>query len=298
MMSNNNNNNNTLDQHYLDTSPFKPEIFKDKVVLVTGGAGTICRVQTEALVLLGCKAAILGRDNGKTSEVASEISKLSPFNYDVLPLGSVDVRDYKQVKLAIDTCFNHFGRLDYVIAGAAGNFICSTPYLSSNAFKTVIDIDLLGSYNTMKASLPYLKKSKGSFLFVSATLHFQGTPFQSHVGAAKAGIDALSNALSTELGPWGITSNCIAPGAIEATEGMKRLVKPQYLEKASTRVPLQRLGTTRDIADATVFLFSDAAKYISGTVITVDGALRHIGNVFNGDMYPDELVKNINSAKL
>ena len=84
--------------------------------------------------------------------------------------------------------------------------------LSANAFKAVIDIDVLGSYNTVKASLEELKKTRGKIIFVSATLHYTGTPFQAHPSAAKAAIDALSNVLCVELGPYGITSNvCLFP---------------------------------------------------------------------------------------
>ncbi|CCH58880.1 hypothetical protein TBLA_0B00350 [Henningerozyma blattae CBS 6284] len=292
---------NTITTDYLNTTSFKPNLFQDKVVLVTGGAGTICRVQTEAMVILGCKAAIMGRDVEKTDEIAKEIGLLYPdqgFSDPVIGLGGIDVRKVDKIKEGVSKCIKHFGRLDFLICGAAGNFICSVPHLSPNAFNSVISIDLIGSFNTVKACLPYLKQSKGSILFVSATLHFQGTPFQSHVGAAKAGIDALSNSLAVELGPWGIKSNCLAPGAIGNTEGFKRLMKPEYLANASERVPLQRLGTTRDIADTTVYIFSPEASYISGTVITVDGGLRHIGNIFNGEMYPKELIKDINRAKL
>ena len=84
--------------------------------------------------------------------------------------------------------------------------------LSANAFKAVIDIDVLGSYNTVKASLEELKKTRGKIIFVSATLHYTGTPFQAHPSAAKAAIDALSSVLCVELGPYGITSNvCLLP---------------------------------------------------------------------------------------
>lgn len=91
--------------------------------------------------------------------------------------------------------------------GAAGNFLATVENLSARAFKSVIDIDVLGSYNTVKAALDELKRTRGKVLFVSAALHYTGTPFQAHVSAAKAAIDALSQVLAVELGPHGITSN-------------------------------------------------------------------------------------------
>ncbi|KAG7194226.1 Peroxisomal 2,4-dienoyl-CoA reductase [Scheffersomyces spartinae] len=278
---------NTLDQKYVEACAWKPDIFKGKVAFITGGAGTICRVQTEALVLLGADAVILGRNQKKTEDAAAEIQKLRP-GARVIGIGNVDVREVQSIAKAVEVTVKELGRIDFVIAGAAGNFLSDFNHLSSNAFKSVVSIDLLGSFNTVKACFNELKKSKGAILFVSATLHYYGVPFQSHVGAAKAGVDALSNALAVEFGPSGIRTNCIAPGAIANTEGMERLSPPgeTSLDK---RVPLQRLGTTQDIADATVFLFSPAASYITGTVQVVDGALWQVGSPM-GNLYPGVMI--------
>ncbi|SCV05295.1 LANO_0H04346g1_1 [Lachancea nothofagi CBS 11611] len=288
---------NTLDDTFVTEGPWKPDIFKGKVAFVTGGAGTICRVQTEALLLLGCKAAIVGRNKEKTELAAREMTQLTGSPDSVLPVSGVDVREFDQLERAVAATVEKFGRIDFVIAGAAGNFIAPFADLSANAFKSVVSIDLLGSFNTAKACHPQLKISKGSILFVSATFHYYGVPFQCHVGAAKAGIDALSNALAVELGVSGIRSNCIAPGAIEGTEGMARLSGSANKEKMCSKIPLQRLGTTKDIAETTVFLFSDAAKYVTGTVHIVDGGMWHLGTHFGREMYPQNLLSEEN-AKL
>lgn len=279
----------TLDASYVSGSAWKPDLFKGKVVFVTGGAGTICKVQTEALVLLGANAVILGRNVEKTEKAAAEIQSLRPGSK-VLGLGGVDVRDVNSIAKAVEKTVAELGRIDFVIAGAAGNFLCDFNHMSPNAFKSVISIDLLGSFNTVKATFEQLKKNKGAVLFVSATLHYYGFPFQSHVTAAKAGIDALSNTLAVELGPLGIRSNCIAPGAIANTEGMDRLAPPGSGSSMVDKIPLQRMGSTQDIADATVFIFSPAALYISGTVQVVDGAAWHLGP-FVGDMYPKVIIQ-------
>lgn len=285
---------NTLDSEYATKGPWKSDLFQGKVVFVTGGGGTICRVQTEAMVLLGARAAIIGRSEARTITAAEEISKLAKPGA-VLPIPKVDVRDYKQLQQAVARTVEKFGRIDYVIAGAAGNFIADFAHLSPNAFKSVVDIDLLGSFNTVKACLPELLKTKGSVLFVSATLHYYGVPFQAHVGAAKAGVDALSNALAVELGPLGIRCNCVAPGPIDNTEGLKRLTPGELKSSATKAIPLQRLGTTKDIADVTVFLFSPAASFVSGTITAVDGGAWHVGTTFSRDMYPEYFMKSIKS---
>lgn len=282
-----------LDKSYLNRCSFKPDLFKGKVVYVTGGSGTICKVQAQAMVLLGANAAIIGRSDPKAKQAAAEMAKLRD-GAKVVGIGNVDVRDVNSIAKSVEETVKELGRIDYVIAGAAGNFLSDFNHMSANAFKSVISIDLLGSFNTAKACFNELKKNKGAILFVSATLHYYGIPFQSHAGAAKAGVDALSNALAVELGPLGIRSNCIAPGAIDGTEGMAGLA-PGGPEAYTSKIPLQRMGTTQDIADATVYLFSPAADYVTGTVQVVDGAFWHIGNMM-GDLYPS-VIKNQNEQE-
>lgn len=272
-----------LDQTFVSEGNWKPDLFAGKVVFVTGGAGTICKVQAEAMILLGANAAIVGRNPGKTIEAAKDLQELRK-DCKVIACPNVDVRKVESVKQAVDKTVEELGRIDFVIAGAAGNFLADFNHLSSNAFKSVVDIDLLGSFNTVKATFHQLRQNKGSILFVSATLHYYGIPFQIHVGAAKAGVDALSNALAVELGPVGIRSNCLAPGGIEGTEGLQRLKR--NVQKNIESVPLQRIGTRRDIAESTVFLFSPAASYITGTVHVVDGGLWHTGHSATSEIYP------------
>ena len=155
--------------------------------------------------------------------------------------------------------------------------------ISANAMKSVIDIDVLGSWNTVKATLPYLiesakkyptdgkteptKGTGGRIIFVSATLHYGGTPLQSHVSVAKAGVDAMAVSVAIEQGPKGITSNIIAPGPIADTEGVARLSRSDLREKSAKIIPSQRYGTVKEIADATVYLFSDSGNYVNGETI-------------------------------
>lgn len=177
-----------------------------------------------------------------------------------------------------------------------------------------MDIDTLGTFNTVKATIPHLVESAsknrspspgGRILAVSATFHYTGTPLQSHVSAAKAGVDSILASVCLEYGPLGVTSNVIAPGPVAGTEGAARLGSsqvPQQDSEAST--PSGRLGSVRDVADATVYLFSDAGTYVNGHILVVDGASwRRAGDTLrvglDPDMkYPDYLVQGVFSENL
>ncbi len=143
--------------------------------------------------------------------------------------------------------------------------------LSPNGFGTVVDIDLKGTFNVCRAAFAQLKEQQGQILNISATLHYLGTPLQLHVSAAKAGVDALTRNLAVEWGRYGIRVNGIAPGPIEDTEGMKRLVPEPIKEKLKQNIPLGRFGRISDIEQAALFLCSDAARFINGAILVVDG---------------------------
>ena len=183
----------------------------------------------------------------------------------------VDVRDPKAVEDAVERAAAAFGRLDIVVNGAAGNFVCRAEDLSPNGFGTVVDIDLKGSFHVARAALPHLAREGGVVLNISATLHYLGTASQLHVSAAKAGLDALTRNLAVEWGPYGIRVNGVAPGPVEGTEGVRRLLEGDKRERAIRLNPLRRLGTIEDVADASLFLCSDAAAFVTGVTLVVDG---------------------------
>ncbi|THU98219.1 2,4-dienoyl-CoA reductase, partial [Dendrothele bispora CBS 962.96] len=254
------------------TSVFKSDIFKGKVLFCTGGGSGICRAMTEAIMRHGADAVILGRKIDRLTQAAKELSQAT--GQTCIP-AQADVRQPNTLKDAVTKTIEKFGKIDFVICGAAGNFLAPISGLSENAFRTVMEIDTIGTYNTIKATLPHVRASKGSYIHVSATLHYNATPYQAHVSAAKAGVDALSGVLAIEEGPHGVRSNVISPGPIAGTEGMDRLSN-----KVDNRIvhqgPSGRLGDVKDIANATVFLFSDAASFITGQVIPVDGGWEHL----------------------
>lgn len=295
-----------LEKYQYVSDAWRDGIFDKKVVFCTGGAGSICSAQVRALVHLGANACIIGRNVEKTERMARDIATARQ-GAKVIGIGAVDVRKPEALVAAAERCAKELGSIDFVIAGAAGNFLAPIDQLSANALKSVVDIDVLGSYNTVKATLPYLVESAakhrtdgktrpkngtgGRIIFVSATLHYSGTPLQSHVSIAKAGVDAMSVSVAIEQGPKGITSNVIAPGPIASTEGMARLSNEKGREKSYKTIPSGRYGTVKEIADATVFLFSDSGNFINGETIVVDGGQWHTASLNGGGFeYPDFLL--------
>ena len=189
-----------------------------------------------------------------------------------------DVRVPEQVEEAVAQAINVMGRIDILINGAAGNFLCPAADLSPNAFGTVIDIDTKGTWNVSRAVYhAWMRAHGGHILNISATLHHGGTPMQLHVSAAKAGVDALTRTLAVEWGPEGIRVNAIAPGAIGDTEGVRRLLPGDSAEAYARAVPIRRMGRIDDIANLALFLLSDAASNINGEVIASDGGLSLCG---------------------
>jgi peroxisomal 2,4-dienoyl-CoA reductase len=130
----------------------------NKVVFCTGGSGSICSAQVRAMVRLGANACIVGRNIDKVRRVAKDIEKARRGS-SVIGIGAVDVRSADALQGAVDRCVKELGSIDFVIAGAAGNFLAPARSLSTNAFKSVIDIDILGSYNVAKIAMPHLIKA-------------------------------------------------------------------------------------------------------------------------------------------
>jgi peroxisomal 2,4-dienoyl-CoA reductase len=257
------------------TAAFKPDIFKGKVLFATGGGSGIGKGMVFAVMRHGADAVILGRNLERLEKAAEEMSKAT--GRQCLPV-QTDVRRPEQVQAAVAKALEKFGRIDFVICAAAGNFLAPISGLTEKGFRTVIEIDLMGTYHTIKATLPHLRKTKGSYIHCSATLHYRATPYQVHVSAAKAAIDATSAVLAVEEGPHGVRSNVISPGPIGGTEGMDRLSgkKADGTNAKEDEYPLGRAGHVIDVGNATVYLFSDAASWVTGQIFVIDGAAEHL----------------------
>jgi len=259
---------------------FADGILEGHVAFVTGGGTGITGGVARALAEAGAKVALVSRSLEHLEPAAKAINDAGGANSTIGEAFAVaaDVRKPDEVEKAIAATVERFGKIDIVVNGAAGNFLCKAEELSPNGFGTVIDIDLKGTFNVCRAAFEQLKQHQGQVLNISATLHYLGTPMQLHVSAAKAGVDALTRNLAVEWGRYGIRVNGIAPGPIEDTEGMKRLVPEPVKEKLKKGIPLGRFGRIADIETAAVFLCSDAASFINGVTLVVDGGQWLAGN--------------------
>ena len=251
----------------MSESIFADGILKGHVAFVTGGGTGITGGVARAFAEAGAAVALISRNMDHLQPAADAINENGGKAIAVV----ADVRQPEAVEEAVRATVEQLGKIDIVINGAAGNFLCKAEELSPNGFGTVVDIDLKGTFNVCRAAFAQLKEHRGQILNISATLHYLGTPMQLHVSAAKAGVDALTRNLAVEWGRFGIRVNAIAPGPIEDTEGMTRLVPEPIKERLKKAVPLRRFGKIADIEKAAVFLCSDAAGFISGAVLVVDG---------------------------
>lgn len=248
---------------------YKDGLFTGKTVFVAGGTSGINLGIAEAFAAAGARLSLISRSQDKVDAAVQHIETLGAKAMGV----AADVRQFDAVKAAFDKTEQQFGKVDVVISGAAGNFLAAAADLSANGFKVVVDIDLLGTFNVLRASLDHLAKNT-AIVNISAPQSTKAVPMQSHVCAAKAGIDQLTRCLAIEWGPRGIRVNAIQPGPIEDTEGMARLAPtPDYRAKTERAVPLGRFGTKSEVADLALFLCSDAARYITGAIIPCDGGL-------------------------
>lgn len=266
---------------------FKPELLSGKVAFITGGGSGINLCIAQRYAQAGAAIAIMGRDKSKAESAAALIREAGG-----CALGFAgDVRNHDQVSAALCAADKEYGGIDIVVAGAAGNFVAHAKGMSANAFKSVIDIDLLGTFNTAHAAYEYLVKSRGMLLAISAVQSTLPTATQSHVCAAKAGVDMLIKTLAIEWGAVGIRCVGIAPGPVGDTEGMKRLAPDGQAswDRILGHIPSRRAASRDEIATLAMFLASEGGQYINGTVISIDGGQTAVGSHEFGSMLEDSL---------
>jgi len=252
------------------SSIFRDRLLEGKVAFITSGSSGICQRIAERFAEHGAKVAILARNQERLDAAVAAMAAAHPKT--AIAGYSADVRDYAAVDSALAKTREQFGPIDILIAGAAGNFPAPILGMSSNGFKAVMDIDLLGTFNTCRAANQYLRKPGASILAISASQATVPVANQAHVCAAKAGVDLLIKTMALEWGPEGVRCNCITPGPTDDTEGMRRLAPTDEARARSiNQVPLRRYGTKDELADLALFLSSEAASYMTGAVYYCDG---------------------------
>jgi peroxisomal 2,4-dienoyl-CoA reductase len=250
-------------------SPFRRDVLDGQVAFVTGGATGIGKEICRVLGGHGARIAIASRKRERLEAAAAELSaEGTEVHFD-----TCDVRDAEAVRRVVAGILERFGRLDILVNNAAGNFPAPIKGISPNGFKAVVDIDLLGTYNVSKACFDaWLEAHGGTIVNITAPFELKGAAMQSHVAAAKAGVDSLTRTSAVEWGPNGIRVNGVAPGTIGGTEGVRRFNEAVPGAGRRTGNPLGLVGHGADIAHMVLFLATPAARFISGQVIAVDGA--------------------------
>ena len=242
--------------------------YAGKVVFVAGGTSGINLGIARGFAGAGASGFVISRSEDKVAAAVKELKGLGAQAVGA----SADVRDMAAVEAAFGQCTDEFGEIDVLVSGAAGNFPARANTISSNGFRSVLEIDVLGTHHVMLAGFQRLKKPGGSIINISAPQAIVAMTGQAHVCAAKAGVDMITRTLALEWGPAGVRVNSVIPGPIEETEGMRRLApSPEAMKQVERSVPLKRVGTKTDMANICLFLGSEFASYVSGAVIPVDG---------------------------
>ena len=242
--------------------------FSGSTVVVVGGTSGINLGVAERFAETGARVAVMSRS---TDKVDAAVSRLQSLGAEATG-EAADVRDAEAVSAALQRVHGAFGDIDVLVSGAAGNFPAAAMGMSPNAFRTVIDIDLLGTYHVMRAAYPLLHKPGAVVINVSAPQAYIPMQMQSHVCAAKAGIEMLTRVLALEWGGDGVRVNAVVPGPIEGTEGMARLAPtPEARDIVTAAVPSGRWGTVQDIGDVCLFLASPWGSYVNGVILPADG---------------------------
>jgi len=252
------------------------DLFAGKTVFVTGGGSGINLGIARTFAGLGADIGICGRSQERLDAAAAGLREIGA----KVSATSADVRMPDQLQSAMNASRDALGDIDVLICGAAGNFLVKGENLSFNGFKTVVDIDLVGSFNTSRVAFDQLKRTRGSILFVTAPMAMMPHAYQAHVGPAKAGVEMLMKNLALEWGPYGIRSNSIIPGFVGDTEGMRRISSTKDSGDFVANIPLRRMGVTQEIGEAAAFLASPLAAYITGTSLWVDGGQALSGSGF------------------
>jgi NAD(P)-dependent dehydrogenase (short-subunit alcohol dehydrogenase family) len=250
---------------------FNDNLLENKTIIITGGGTGLGKSMARRFGELGANLVISGRRNEVLEETANEFSK-NGINVLTCP---GDVRKIEDVELMSKQTIDKFGKIDALLNNAAGNFISPTEMLSQNAFKAVIDIVLMGTWNcTSVIGKEMIKNKSGNILSIVTTYAWTGSPFVVPSAAAKAGVLAMTRSLAVEWGRHNIRFNAIAPGPFPTKGAWSRLMPPgfdDFEDNMKNKIPMKRFGERHELENLASYLMSDGSAYINGEVITIDG---------------------------
>ena len=250
----------------------RPGTFDGKTVVITGGGTGLGRSVGRYLLSLGANLAICGRRKAVVEKAAQELA--AETGGKVFAAGC-DVRHPDQVDQFVAQVYEQFGAVDCLINNAAGNFICPSERLSSNAVNTVVDIVLKGTYNcTIAFGKRWIADRRpATVLSIGATYSWTGSGYVVPSAMGKAGVLIMTRSLASEWGKYGIRLNVIAPGPFPTEGAWSRLMPPGVDDMfgSEKRIPLGRLGDHQELANLAAYLLSEYSAYITGACVTIDG---------------------------
>ncbi len=246
------------------------EQLNDKIALVTGSSRGIGAEIAKHFAKHGTRVILHGRDEASLGKIEDEIIRDGGQAMHV----KADVTKFAEIESARSEIEKKFGPVDILVANAGGSFTKPAPFdeLSEEGWRASVEGNLTATFLTVKSFLPGMKKRKsGNIITISsaAARHVTGrspVPYS----AAKAGIEIMTQQLAAEAGPFGIRVNCIAPEMI-FTEKHRAMIPPEHLKGIVEYHPLKRLGETKDVAEAALFLASDNSSWITGVILDVAG---------------------------